>query len=389
MAAPPVAPRTAPLVSVPLLAWFAVSFCALLSFYLPLSVVPSDLVARGAGPVAAGWVMAVLVLHAVAAELLAPRIVVHTGPTVLAVAGLVLMTLSGMGVATFSTVHVVLVLTAVRGIGFGLVVVVVAAQIARLLPAERRGEGLGWAGVVAGVPAVAGLPLGLWVADRHGATTASAAAALAAAVGVAAAPWARGVAPVGTGSDPVHLAGPRVLVAARRPQQRRPATVFVAVVASTGVLIAFLPSLALVTPRLTGVAILVHSLCATVTRLLAGIHGDRHGHRGWLWFGLLGSGAGFVALAFSPSPALLMVAMALSGAAFGAAQSASLTLMFEDAGPHDLPAVSALWNASYDLGLGLGPLLFGMVLVHTSSSAALMLVVCVLAACLLAARHRP
>jgi predicted MFS family arabinose efflux permease len=63
--------------------------------------------------------------------------------------------------------------------------------------------------------------------------------------------------------------------------------------------------------------------------------------------------------------------------------------MFEDAGPHDLPAVSALWNASYDLGLGLGPLLFGMVLVHTSSSAALMLVVCVLAACLLAARHRP
>ena len=187
----------------------------------------------------------------------------------------------------------------------------------------------------------------------------------------------------------MDLAGVRVLAAARRPQQRRPATVFLAVVASTGVLIAFLPSMALVPPKIAGLAILVHSLCATVTRLLAGIHGDRHGHRGWLWFGLLGSGTGFVALAFSPSPVLLVVAMALSGAAFGAAQSASLTLMFEDACPDDLPAVSALWNASYDLGLGFGPVLFGMALVHSSSSAALMLVVCALAACLPSARRRP
>ena len=64
-------------------------------------------------------------------------------------------------------------------------------------------------------------------------------------------------------------------------------------------------------------------------------------------------------------------------------------MMFEDVGPQDLPAVSALWNASYDLGLGLGPLLFGIALVYSSSSAALMLVVCVLAACLPAARRRP
>ena len=386
---PTAAARTTPLVSVPLLAWFAVSFCALLSFYLPLSVVPADLVARGAGPVAAGCVMAVLVLHAVAAELLAPRIAARTGPAVLTLTGLALMALSAEGVASLPAGHVamVLVCTAFRGTGFGLVVVVVAAQIAALLPTERRGEGLGWAGVVAGVPAVAGLPFGLWLAERHGATTASVAAALAGAAGMAAIPWARRGLPLGSGSDPMHLSSVRVLSAARRPQQRRPATVFLAVVAGTGVLIAYLPSMAPGAPMVAGLAILLHSLFATGTRLLAGIHGDRNGHHGWLWFGLLGSGPGLVALASNPSPALVVVAMTLSGAAFGAAQSASLTLMLEDARPDDLPAVSSLWNASYDLGLGLGPLLFGMVLVHSSSSAALILVVCALAACIPSARR--
>ena len=386
---PPVASRRiAPLVSVPLLGWFAVSFCALLSFYLPMSVVSSNLVARGAGPVAAGWVMAVLVLHAVAAELLAPRIIARTGPTALAVAGLTLMALSGVGMAGLSPVLVVLALNAARGFGFGLVVVVVAAQIAELLPSDRRGEGLGWAGVVAGVPAVAGLPLGIWLAGRHGPGAAGAAAALAATLALVAIPWARRGLSVGATSDQANPPGVRVLAAARRARQRRPAAVFLAVAGSAGVLIAFLPSIALLAPGVAGLAILAHSLCATTARLLAGVHGDRHGHRRWLWFGLLGAGTGLVVLAASPSPALLMVAMALCGGAFGAAQSASLTLMVEDARPEDLPAVSALWNASYDLGLGLGPVLFGMALARSSSPAALMLVVCALAACLPLARRR-
>jgi hypothetical protein len=38
----------------PLLIWFGISFATLLSFYLPLAVVPASVVARGADPAAAG-----------------------------------------------------------------------------------------------------------------------------------------------------------------------------------------------------------------------------------------------------------------------------------------------------------------------------------------------
>ena len=54
-----------------------------------------------------------------------------------------------------------------RGIGFGLNTVVIGALVATSLPPERRGEGIGLAGVVACVPAIVALPSGVWLAAEH------------------------------------------------------------------------------------------------------------------------------------------------------------------------------------------------------------------------------
>ena len=56
----------------------------------------------------------------------------------------------------------------VRGLGFGITVVAGGAMTAWLVPPERRGEGLALTGVVAGVPAMVALPLGLMLAGRIG-----------------------------------------------------------------------------------------------------------------------------------------------------------------------------------------------------------------------------
>src|SRR5215831_18959586 len=69
----------------------------------------------------------------------------------------------------------------VRGLGFGLCGVVTGALTAQLLPPGRRGEGLGLLGVVSGVPAIVALPAGVWLAGHH---LAAAAAALAATAGL-------------------------------------------------------------------------------------------------------------------------------------------------------------------------------------------------------------
>jgi hypothetical protein len=63
---------------------------------------------------------------------------------------------------------VLLVVCLVRGIGFAIAMVAGGALTASLLPADRRGEGLGLLGVVNGIPAVLGLPVGVWLAERYG-----------------------------------------------------------------------------------------------------------------------------------------------------------------------------------------------------------------------------
>src|SRR5215470_5076570 len=87
---------------------------------------------------------------------------------------------------------VMLAVSFVRGLGFGLCGVVTGALTATLLPPGRRGEGLGLLGIVSGVPAVVALPAGVWLAGHHlGAMTAAAAAA-AGLLPLAAARWLPG-----------------------------------------------------------------------------------------------------------------------------------------------------------------------------------------------------
>jgi predicted MFS family arabinose efflux permease len=65
--------------------------------------------------------------------------------------------------------------------------------------------------------------------------------------------------------------------------------------------------------------------------------------------------------AASGSVPAVLAGMALFGAGFGVAQAASLTTMLQSVPPDRYGAVSAAWNAAYDLGWGVGALGVGLV----------------------------
>jgi MFS family permease len=69
--------------------------------------------------------------------------------------------------APHSMVTIVTV-SVLRGFGFGLSTVVIGALVASSVPPERRGEGIGLAGVVACVPAIVALPSGVWLVQNTG-----------------------------------------------------------------------------------------------------------------------------------------------------------------------------------------------------------------------------
>lgn len=359
--APCLAAPRARIVSAPLALVFLSSFAALTSFYLLLSVTPIYAARLGAGSAAAGMVTGVLLLGTVAAELAAPILMRRYRYRTLLVAGAVLMGVPALALLAAGPLAVVAAVSIVRGFGFGLSTVVMAALTAALVPPQRRGEGLGLYGVVDSLPAVAALPSGVWLAGHGGFTGAVILTAATALVPLAVFRWLPGTA------DPRQTAGhcdagkPLGLLAGlRHDGQLRLALTFAATTVAAGVIVSFLPLAAGAAGSIAATGLLAQALTATAGRWWAGRHGDLHGHAGLLVPGLAIAAAGMLAMIWPASPAAVIAGMCLFGAGFGIVQNATLALMMDRMPPSGLGTASALWNLAYDAGYGAGPAAFGL-----------------------------
>ena len=165
----------------PLAATFLAEFSSLTSFFLLLSVMPMLAAAASGGSSGAGLITGSLLLGTVAAEATAAPAIRRFGYRMVLAAGAVLLGAPALAMLAREPQAVMVSVSLVRGIGFGLCGVTTGALTARLLPPGRRGEGLGLLGIVSGVPAIVALPAGVWLAGHH---RAAAAAAMAAAAGL-------------------------------------------------------------------------------------------------------------------------------------------------------------------------------------------------------------
>ena len=368
------------LVSRPLLLYFVVAFGSMTGFYLLLSVVPLYATAAGAGRVGAGLTTGVLMLATVAAELATPALVARLGYRAVLGAGLVLLGAPALALPLSGSLGAILAVSVVRGVGLAVLVVAGSALVATLAPRERRSEGLGLLGVVVGVPAVVALPLGVWLTERVGfppVFVAGALAALAPIVVLPALPGRRsGVPPLG------------MLAGLRSAGQVRPASLFLLTAMGAGIVVTFLPltiAVAGADGSRAALALFANALAATAARWGAGRYGDGHGQARVLVAGVLACAAGMLTLAISPSSAVAVAGAILLGLGFGAAQNASLSLMFERVSAAGYDMTSAVWNLAYDAGMGLGATGFGVLAVRTGYAGAFVIVALLLGLALLPA----
>ncbi|HEX6339383.1 MAG TPA: MFS transporter [Jiangellaceae bacterium] len=345
-----------------------VSFGAMTSFYLLLSTVPLYADAIGAGATGAGLATGVLMLSTVGVELITPALVARLGKRRAVGAGLLLLGAPALALPGSTSLAAILVACLVRGAGLAIVVVVVGAWIAEIAPRDRRGEALGLAGVVATVPAVVMLPLGVWLAERVGYPPLFIGGALTALAGLLA---MVGLADVPVESAQQHKQPFRMRDGLRSPALLRPAIVFSATAMAAGIVATFLPlALGEASGELAAIALLTQAATATASRWWAGRYGDRHGARKLLMPSVLVAAIGMSAVVVISSPVAVLAGMALFGAGFGMAQNSSLTVMFERVPSSGYGTVSAVWNLAYDAGLGIGATGFGMVVMGTGYSAA-------------------
>ena len=227
-----------------------------------------------------------------------------------------------------------------RGIGFGLATVVLGALVAASVPAERRGEGIGLAGVVACVPAIVALPSGVWLAQNTGYAVVIAITAISALAPLAATPWlAEPGRPAGRqrpwrdrrGHAETETAPAGLLGSLRSGGMLRPGLVFAATTVAAGVVASFLPLAAGVSAGVATLGLFAQAVTATASRWWACRRGDRHGHAGLLIPGLLIAAAGMASLIWVSAPVVVIAGMCLFGIGFGIAQNVTFALMIDRA----------------------------------------------------------
>jgi len=356
----------------PLALVFVVVFGTLASFYLMLSVTPRYAAAAGAGNTGAGLVTGALLAGTVVAEITTSVLMRRYGYRTLLAAGAVLLGLPVLALLDVHGLAIIVAANVIRGFGFGLSTVVTGAVIPRLLPADRRGEGIGLTGVVDMLPAVLALPAGLWLAEHYGDAPVIGITATTALAPMAVLPWLPRTTRKADATNLSGVGAPAVglLAGLRHYGQLRPALVFAASTMAAGVVVSFLPLAAGITPNIAAVGLLAQAVAAAISQWWAGRYGDRHGHATLLIPGLVIASLGMLAMVWLTSPVGVIAAMCLFGTGFGISQNATFVLMIDRMPTNGLGAASALWNLAYDAGYGAGPAGFGVVVGHTGYPAA-------------------
>jgi MFS family permease len=343
---------SARLLSLPLTLTFLAEFTSLTSFFLLLSVLPMLAAAAGASSSGAGLITGSLLLGTVIAEAVAAAGIRRFGYRTVLAAGAVLLGAPALALALLprEPQAVMMSVSFVRGLGFGLCGVATGALAATLLPPGRRGEGLGLLGLVSGVPAVIALPAGVWLAGHHLAPAVAAMAAVAGLLPLATIRWL-------PGRGEAHRTPPAARTRRAPAAALRLPMIFAACTIAAGVLDSFLPLAKGVSSNLCSAALLVQAITATLSRWRAGRYGDRHGHARLLIPALIVAALGMAAMMWLASPALIFASMVLFGAGFGVIENATFALLIER-----LPEAKAstLWNLAYDAGYGAGPAAFGL-----------------------------
>ena len=357
-----------------------------------LAVAPLWAVHGGATTAGSGLVNGVLLAATILAQLAVPRALAAWSEGRVLVAGLLLLGVPAPGYLLSDGLGWILALSAVRGLGFGILTVVGSTVVAHLVPASRRGAAIGVYGLAVAVPNLLLLPGSVPVVDRWGFEPVFWAAALPVLGVPPALRLARILRDTGHGRPAGADEGPRVRLRALR-----------------GILLADPGAVQRHHGRGCGT-----DLRSPVDRSRSrGAGAADHGHhycpvaladrraRGSAWrpalprphadlrrsrYGDVRVGGGAV----SRDIALIAAATVL-GLCYGALQNLTLVVAFAAVEPPQLPAASAGWNIGFDAGTASGAVLAGVLAAAYSFpvSLATLAALCLLTAVVTVATQSP
>lgn len=352
-------------------------------FGLLLPTSPLWAVQGGADERGAGLVTATLMVFTVLSQLRVNAVLARWGWGRVLALGLALLAVPAPVQAIAPDLWLVLITSAVRGLGFGILTVCGATAISLLVAPEARGRAIGAYGLVIAAPQLALTPAAPWLMATFGFRPVAAFGALP----LLAVAWMPGLgrritasSPAGaTPADRSERSGPPLPVLIWRPL-----LALVLATSAGGALLTFTAQLA---PD-TGTAVLALvalTASAALCRWRVGALSDRRGTRPFLGPLLVVGAVGLVLVGLAGGAWVLVAGALVTGVAYGGLQSVTLIQAFADG--DDRHRVSVAWNVGFDLGTGVGAAVVGVIAAQSSFRTAFLALACACLVGVVAARR--
>lgn len=327
-----------------------------LSFYLLLPVLPVYAARQGLSESAVGLVVGTFALTAMALKPWVGWVLDWHGRRGLLLAGAGLFAVASLLYPLARSLPGFLLIRVVHGAGMGCFPTAGLAAVADLTPPERRGEAMGLFGMASNVGLVVGPLLGVTLERRHGFTTLCLASGLLGGTGLL-----LGLRVPETGHR--RTPPPPRLATLLAPPALRPAFLTLAAFLPYGAVISFVPLLAASrTLGNPGSFFGLLALALLTVRAPAGRLADQIGRAGVAGPALATLAAGLLALAVARGGGLFYAAGLLVGVGMGAAQPALMAWAADCVPPGDRGKAVATFHTAWELGIGAGSILSGLLL---------------------------
>ena len=343
-----------------------VNFLLMVNYYSLMVVITSySMKVYDAPASAAGLAASIFIIGALIARIIAGSIMDKVGRKRILLAGIVVevvcsaLYLAGIGFAPLFALRFV------HGFAYGSCSTTIGTVVTAVVPAKRKGEGVGYYMLSTTLGAAIGPFLGMFLSQNVGYTQLFIVAAAVAVVGLAF-----------IASLKVPEAKPRAKRTAAGASAKagflskiiEPSAVSIGIV--VGVLFFCYSSLlTFLTPfaeenglqSAASFFFVAYALATFVTRPFTGRLFDRKGDRIVMVLAFIAFTIGMALLSSVHHPAVMLVAAALMGYGAGTVQSSALALAVRMAPPEKLSLANSTFYALLDTGVGVGPLILGIV----------------------------
>lgn len=325
-------------------------------FYLLLPTLPLYVKQLSGSESQVGLAVGVFTLSAVVLRPIIGGLLDRYGRRLFIVWGLLFFTVSIFLYDWVGSIVVLIALRILHGLSWAASTTAVGTAITDIIPASRRGEGMGWFGMAMTVAMAIGPLLGTWIIERdsfHSLFLASTALSVVALL---------------------------LAMATRLPFQPKAETgkiefveklVFPVIAAlffltvSYGGITTFLPLFAESIQVNAGTFFLVYAVSLTLVRPVAGKLSDRIGEVFVIVPALLVTVLALLVLSFSNGLIGVVVSAVLYGIGFGSVQPALQAATLRLARPERRGVANASFFTAFDLGIGLGSIVLGWVSQYT------------------------